>query len=368
MSLRAPGLRRGPLLRRLVPSLLVLSLLVLLGCKKKAPEFTPEQIYWPPPPEVPVYKWEGHIATSRWAERPGAIKRFLIQLVGARDLVHFKKPYAVAVDPSGRVLVTDTGWGSVLVFDRPHKRFQFLGNKGQGALQKPTGVTTDAQGHIFVGDAKLARVFEYDENLEFVRTYGGGLLARPVGVLVVPDRNELWVVDTGRHVIEVFGVGGDHVRTIGSRGPEPGQFNFPTNLAMNSKGEIYVVDTFNFRVQVFDEDGNYLRHWGKNCDSFGCFARPKGIAVDADDNVYVVDAAFSNVQVFDGEGRLLVFFGGVGNGPGQLWLPAGMTITPEGDVFVVSQYNWRVNWYRYLGPPEGREPPTSAETDAGRSG
>ncbi|MFZ5477443.1 MAG: hypothetical protein ACOZNI_11775 [Myxococcota bacterium] len=330
------------------------------GCAKKPepPTFPDEELNWPPPPEPVRVRWLGHIANSQWAEPPTKLRKTLASISGNQEIYTFKKPYAVAVDGLGRVFVSDTGWGGVLVFDRAGQKFGWRGDKGDGALSKPSGVAVDARDHLFVGDINLQRVHEYEPDGRFVRTIGAGVLIQPVGMAVDTKNNRLWVVDSRLHGMAVFDIAtGEHVRTVGGRGTDDGMFNFPTNIAIG-KEEVYVTDTFNFRVQVMDLEGNYLRKWGRNCDSFGCFSRAKGIAVDSLGNVHVSDAAFNNVQIFSPEGELLLFFGGIGNGPGRMWLPAGMYIDAKDQIYVVSQYNWRVNLYQFYATPPSEGPAT----------
>ena len=334
---------------RLMSAWIVLLAALLLGAcapkKVEPPTFTPEQISWPPPPEPARVRWLEHIANSSWAEPPTELGQFIAKLSGNPQTFTFKKPYGVTTDSTGRVFVSDTGWGGVLVFDRPNHAFGWRGDKGQGALRKPSGLATDGRDHLFVADILLQRVHEFDPDGQFIRTIGAGVLVQPVGLAIDEERRRLWVVDSRLHGLAIFDLDtGAHIKTVGKRGSDDGSFNFPTNVAIGA--EVYVTDTMNFRVQVLDRDGNYLRKWGRNCDSFGCFSRAKGIALDSVGNVYVTDAAFNNVQIFDPTGRLLLFFGGTGNGPGKMWLPAGMHIDAAGQVFVVSQYNWRVNIYQ----------------------
>lgn len=309
-------------------------------------------VVWPPPPDEPRVRSEDPIVTSTWARRPADPSRLLqvwLALVGPRRPVPFKKPYGVAVDSRGRVFVSDTGWGKVMVFDRSERRFSWVGDAGQGALAKPAGLAIDARDHLFVADILLGAVFEYDPEGRFVQARGVGRLTRPTAVTWNPVTNALWVTDTKEHQLEVLPLAGGEPWSLGSRGAEDAQFNFPTNLAASRNGEVYVMDTFNFRVQVFGPDGAFLRKWGANCDTFGCFAKPKGVAVAPDGRVFVADAAFNNVQIFEPDGALLLAFGGVGNGPGRLYLPAGVAVDAADRVFVVSQYSWRVNVYDYLG-------------------
>ncbi len=50
---------------------------------------------------------------------------------------------------------------------------------------------------------------------------------------------------------------GKFIKSWGSRGSGPGQFNIPHSLAIDLQGNVYVADTENKRIQVFDPDGNF---------------------------------------------------------------------------------------------------------------
>jgi len=62
------------------------------------------------------------------------------------------------------------------------------------------------------------------------------------------------VVENGNHRVQVLRYSdGAHVRTIGSKGSDNGQFNRPQGgIAIDSDGRIVVVDTNNHRVQVLE--------------------------------------------------------------------------------------------------------------------
>ena len=49
------------------------------------------------------------------------------------------------------------------------------------------------------------------------------------------------------------------MKSWGSRGSAPGQFNVPHNIATDGDGAICVADRSNRRIQVFDGEGNYQR-------------------------------------------------------------------------------------------------------------
>ncbi|HEV3486847.1 MAG TPA: hypothetical protein VG106_15655, partial [Vicinamibacterales bacterium] len=69
-------------------------------------------------------------------------------------------------------------------------------------------------------------------------------LQRPTGI--VADEDRLHVVDTLGHRIVTVSPDGRVLGSFGSRGAEPGQFNFPTNIARDAAGRLYVTDSMNF--------------------------------------------------------------------------------------------------------------------------
>lgn len=86
-----------------------------------------------------------------------------------------------------------------------------------GVFNRPTDVTWDTQGNIFVSDG-----------------YNNSRVAK-------------------------FSKDGTWVKAVGERGSAPNQFNTPHAITSDASGNIYVADRGNRRVQVFDPDLNPLR-------------------------------------------------------------------------------------------------------------
>ena len=59
-------------------------------------------------------------------------------------------------------------------------------------------------------------------------------LGRLGGIALDESRNRLYVVNGLEHTIEIFNMDGMHVKTLGSRGIEVGEFNFPYDLDVDS--------------------------------------------------------------------------------------------------------------------------------------
>ena len=309
-------------------------------------------LVWPLPPEKPRLKYlaQYHGAID-FKKKPGRWKSAL--LGNAPDTVPadmFVKPYAVAVGPDGRVYVTDTAARRVFVVDREHGAISFIGDRGNVSLTKPVGIAIDERGFVYVSDATLKRVFAFSQAGNVALAIGrDGEFDSPAGLAIDRIRHVLYVVDSSRHQIVCYSsVDGTRIRTIGTRGSELGEFNFPTNLAVSRDGLVYVADTLNFRIQVFDPDGKPVRAFGTLGDAPGTFNRPKGVAVDSEGHVYVADSAFDNFQVFDAQGQLLLFVGHGGGDAGQFVLPAGIYVDERDQVYVADQGNARVQVFQYL--------------------
>lgn len=275
--------------------------------------------------------------------------KFLNWVAGEPDRTALVRPYAVAQDSVGRLLIADPGEQGVHIYDFEKRKYTFLRGPKKDQMQSPMDLVCDAADNIYVSDSVRRKIFVFDAKGKFLRTIGGGAGAtqfqRPTGMALDKAARRLYVSDTLRHQILVFGLDGTLIRTIGHRGTGPGEFNFPTSLAL-AAGRVYVVDAMNFRIQSFTQDGQFERSFGQAGDQSGTFNRPKGIAADTDGNLYVADALFETVQVFDTDGRLLYYFGSSGTKAGQFQFPTGILIDNRNVIYVADSMNRRIQVFR----------------------
>lgn len=333
--------------------------LLVSGCASQPAaveeEKAPPQTDWPLPPEPARIRYIGQLRALELPDEDTNLKDLLLGKEDTQKIKTLAKPYAVHSDSKGRVYVADTGLSAVVVFDLDQKgKTTLWGAGGNGALNKPTGLTTDEQGNLYVSDSLNKRVVEFDHDGNFIRALGGkDVLELPAGLVFSELTQQLYVVDTKKHKVFVFGKDGNLDFTIGANGTNPGYFNFPTNIAIDSNGRIYVADSMNFRIQVFEKDGTYVQHIGQAGQRIGDFFRLKGVGVDTEGNIYAVDAAFSNFQIFNQQGQLLLYVGSGGSGqPGKFALPAGIHVDKNNRIFVADQYNQRIQMFKFLGGPE----------------
>jgi DNA-binding beta-propeller fold protein YncE len=128
----------------------------------------------------------------------------------------------------------------------------------------------------------------------------------------------------------------------GEFGDKPGQFKYPTMIAVDKSSNIYVVDQHNQRIQKFDQEGNFISMWGKQGDEQGEFNYPYGVAVDSKGNVYVSDMNNNRIQKFSPDGEFLISIGSYGTEEGQFKYPYGLAIDEKDVVYVVDAFNYRV--------------------------
>ncbi len=339
--------------------------LLLGGCASSGPPArlhyglsdAPEgkRIMWPPEPEVPRYQFAGQLTGEDNFVRDDngqGLRGFLAWVVGLMDEDKpnvLQRPQSVVGDEAGRVYVTDVNRAAVFVFDEPAgelKVWEYA--RGLRPFIAPIGIALAADGGVWVADAELGVVAHLDRDGNTLEPIGAGVLERPTGLARDPASGELYVADTYAHDIKVLTPDGKLVRTIGRRGEAPGEFNFPTHLAL-AGGKLYVTDTLNNRVQVLPLAGGEPQIIGQRGLYYGNLVRPKGVAVDSENNVYIVESYYDNLLVFNEDGQFLMPIGGVGQGTGKFYLPSGVWVDSFDRVFVADTFNGRITIFQYLG-------------------
>jgi len=171
-----------------------------------------------------------------------------------------------------------------------------------------SAVATDSTARVYVLQRAEPPVLVFDREGTFLRSWGKGLLKAPHGLRVDRD-DQVWVTDTGRHVVMKFDATGKLLLSLGKQdqpGAGPDRFNRPTDVAVGPAGEVYVSDGYgNARVVKFSKEGMFLREWGKKGSGVGEFNLPHAIVVDGKGRVYVGDRENDRVQVFTEDGKFI---------------------------------------------------------------
>ena len=196
---------------------------------------------------------------------------------------------------------------------------------------------------------------------------GVGRLAQfngPRGLAIDGDNN-LYVADTGNHVIRRITPAGDvtlFAGRPGQRGSESGAaasatFNGPAGVAVNSLGTVFVADTQNSLIRAIS-NGQVITIAGSTAGlqdgagSFAAFNLPSGLVADGPSSLYVTDTgnhAIRHVQVLNNEGSVLTIAGAgragyiEGGGTGSLFnQPIGITLDASSNLVVTDSGGQRV--------------------------
>jgi streptogramin lyase len=157
----------------------------------------------------------------------------------------FSSPQGLDVDTSGNIWIADFGKYRLMKFDGISTWTQYiLGTSSDAAYD----VAVDASGNIWIVDAS-SRLMESTDGGSTWNQRGGSYLLQPTGVAVDPSTGDVWVSDSGHNQVAMYDVSDNTWTSYGASGTGPGQFNFPTGLAVNALGDLWVADTGNNRIQ-----------------------------------------------------------------------------------------------------------------------
>jgi sugar lactone lactonase YvrE len=183
---------------------------------------------------------------------------------------------------------------------------------GEMRLAFPSGVAVDANSHVFVADG--TKVDEFNATGVFEREFGefgtGLDQLRLPQEMALDSHGNLWIADKGNNRIDEFSSSGSFEAVgygvidgsnalercnkhtgcqAGIAGPNEGQLNSPTGLAIDSEGNVFVTDMGNARVEEYDETGKFIAQFGSRGAGAGQLTGPDGVAVDSNGNVWVSD-------------------------------------------------------------------------------
>jgi DNA-binding beta-propeller fold protein YncE len=313
---------------------------------------------WPAAPDQGRIRYVGQLR-GEGDLRPGksGLERLGESLFGSAPTEPFMSPMAVCTDAAAasggdRVFIVDRDGQAIHVLNMKTRAYQrWAPTKSGERLTLPVAAAFDplpAPGRLLVSDSAAAEIVVFDLEGHRTGTLGAGALKRPCGLAVDAVARRIFVADAGAHQVVVLNDFGKELARVGRRGSDAGEFNFPTNVALDAGGRLIVSDSLNFRVQIFAPNFEFVRAIGRKGDMPGYFSQPKGVAVDPSGHIYVVDANFEAVQLFDSSGTLLMSFGREGHGPGEFWLPAGIFADARGRLWVADSYNRRVQVFECM--------------------
>ncbi len=275
----------------------------------------------------------------------------LVWGVHGRKPGRLHKPRVAAFDAEDHLFVADLT-DRIQVFDRDGK-FLRQWSTPDFNVDGPSGLSIDRQGRLLVADTHFYRILVYNRDGTLLFQIGDGVQGTTPGRFgyptdVVTDRvGNFYVSEYGENDrIQVFSPEGKWLRQWGGHGYEPGEFMRPRAMAIDDQDRIFVADSTNNRIQVFDTQGKLLNSWGQGGDGPGQLSYPFDVAIGPDHCLYVCEYGNHRVQKFSLDGKPMGTWGEAGRGPGQLFNPWALAVDSRGAVSVIDSNNHRVQRIR----------------------
>jgi hypothetical protein len=200
------------------------------------------------------------------------LTEFLSDLTTARSLSNIgSTATGFDIDPSGKVYVVLSG---------EHKVARLIPTQTENPLE-----------NSFALDASFGSSGRIGS-----QGSGDGQFNSPWDVAVAPDGTEFTVTDSGNHRVQTFNSNGTFLRAVGSFGSGLNNFNTPRGISITPDETIQVADRGNHRI-VFIRDGAAVRTFGSVGNSPGQFQEPNNISSDSS-SAYIADSGNNRVQRF----------------------------------------------------------------------
>ena len=298
--------------------------------------------------------------------------------------VTFSAPVGVVLDASGNTYVSDMDDHTIWKVSPANQKTLLAGTSGfAGSLDgkgsnarfdTPGGLALDPSGNLLVADTgnHTIRRIAPDGTVTTLAGSAGapgsadgvGTLARfnaPNG-LAVTSTGAVYISDSQNHTIRLMAVDGTVTTFTGIAG-KPGQvdgarataqFNQPNGLALAPSGTLYVADYGNSCIRAISSSGTvsllagqYGTHgYVDGTGSSAQFYLPVGLALDAAGLLYVADAGNHAIRKVTTAGVVNVLAGSGSSGnadgvaaAGLFFLPCGVAVAPSGNVIVADTNN-----------------------------
>jgi NHL repeat len=281
-----------------------------------------------------VYHRSGDTRLFEFDPNGNFVKEWGIGLYG------FEFAHQVRVDAQDNVWVVDEGTNMIMKFNPAGRVTMVLGRRPEpvaGAVQtnfppvpnekykfgRPTDVTWDAQGNIFISDGYVnSRVVKYDKNGRFLAQYAG------------------------------------------ERGAGQNQLNTPHSITSDAQGNIYVADRGNARIVVLNNDLSFKTMYSEVgspwavCISPGPHQYLYSSNSNPDANPAASWEITGEIYKMELDGRILGKFGKAGKGLGEFSTVHEIDCRNPDQLFVSEISAWRAQ--KIILSPQKTQPATSA--------
>jgi len=267
------------------------------------------------------------------------------------------KARQIALDSAGNLYIADTNNNQICKLSLSGQVSTAAGTGSAGysgdsgpavsaKLNKPSGVTVDSAGNIYIADTDNHRIRKVNTG-GIINAFAGTGVAGysaggsapptvakingPMGIYAAPSGN-IYFADTENHLIRAVNTSGFLVDVAGNRtqgfsgdgGPATlAQLNRPQGIFVTASGNMYIADTDNHRVRKVDASGVITTVAGNGTAGYSgdggaatsaSLKKPTGVFADGNGNLFIADQDNHLVRIVCAQGGKISTLAGTGSG------------------------------------------------------
>lgn len=296
----------------------------------------------------------------------------------------FGDPAAIVADANGNYFVADSSNHAIRKVSTNGAVTTFAGSPGLSGNQNatgtnaqfdtPSGLTFDPSGNLLVSDTGnnvIRQITVGGAVSTFAGVSGSGgfldgtsasaLFNSPLGI-VVSTEGVVFVADSGNHCIRKISNGtvatfAGYPQVWGSADGSGtnAQFNGPCGLKFDAQGNLFVSDANNSTIRKITPDGAVTTFAGSAGEvgavdgrlSSARFSSPAEMVFDDKGNLFVADSLNQTIRKISTDGVVSTVCGATGNsgaesganGIGRFFNPYGLAFAVDGSLVVADTYN-----------------------------
>lgn len=197
--------------------------------------------------------------------------------------------------------VLDGGNERIQLFDRYEVFSDILFSREDGDIGIPSALAVDPFGRVYISDAEedlvhVFRSFSGDEEM-IIGGYGveEGRFRQPAGIAVGRDRM-IYICDRGNDRVQLFSPLGGYHSTIGLKEGKS-RLSRPEGVAVGMDGTVYIADTGNRRIASFSRRGEF-RGEISALPTGEQLVAPVDVVVSQSGILYISDRGSDRIHIF----------------------------------------------------------------------
>ena len=230
------------------------------------------------------------------------------------------RPWGIAINNKQQLMVAESGYDSkkITIMERDGKKVQTI---KCGIFKDLCGVASGTDGAIYVTDIGAQCLFKFNSSGILLKTVHNEL-KKPYSVKII--QNQLYVVNSDSHLVKIFDMDCNVVRTISTQ-----ECPNPQDIAQGPNG-LYVAGEK--KISVYSHDGVFIHHLDLQPSSLK-LSQFFGICFDSSGHRFIASDWYNGVYIFTSSGEC------VGHIVSRLRNPVGVTVDEDGFVYVCGYYS-----------------------------